>query len=130
MSMKLRSTCVVSAGVVNNQALIKQFANISVCIWMSYQFVIIHNNAPIYNCCFTYTWVNIRVYIIHLFNQHATDVKIRLSKYSSQIQSTNGLEIQVEENIRLTRALVLGGSNYCSTCFGFLIRKKLTPMIS
>lgn len=57
---------------------------------MSYQFVIIHNNAPIYNCCFTYTWVNIRVYIIHLFNQHATDIKIRLSKYSSQIQSTNG----------------------------------------
>lgn len=88
---------------------------------MSYQFVIIHNNAPIYNCCFTYTWVNIRVYIIHLFNQHATDVKIRLSKYSSQIQSTNGPEIQ---------ALVLGGSNYCRTCFGFLIRKKLTPMIS
>lgn len=64
---------------------------------MSYQFVIIHNNAPIYNCCFTYTWVNIRVYIIHLFNQHATDVKIRLSKYSSQIQSTNGPEIRVEE---------------------------------
>lgn len=92
---------------------------------MSYQFVIIHNNAPIYNCCFTYTWVNIRVYIIHLFNQHATDVKIRLSKYSSQIQSTNGPEIQVEENIHLTRALVLGGSNYCSTCYGFLIRKKI-----
>lgn len=93
---------------------------------MSYQFVIIHNNAPIYNCCFTYTWVNIRVYIIHLFNQHATDIKIRLSKYSSQIQSTNGPEKQVEENIRLTRALVLGGSNYCSTCYGFLyIRKKI-----